>query len=413
MEIKAGYKQTEVGVIPDDWEKDQLGDLVMLMTNGFVGIAKSHYVENQNGVLYLQGYNVEENYFNLHGVKYVTDEFHKAHMKSCLQYGDLLTVQTGDVGLTAYVPDNLVGSNCHALIISRFDKKSAHSLYISYYLNSYAGRARLRLIETGTTMKHLNIGDMLQFYIPLPPTIKEQQAIATALSDMDALLEGLDQLIAKKRDIKQAIMQQLLTGKTRLAEFEGEWETKRLGSIGLFMKGKGVKKSETDSGDIPCVRYGEIYTYHNDYIRQYYSWISRDVAARAVMLKKGDLLFAGSGETKKEIGKCVAFIDDHETYAGGDIVILRPEGINSIFLSYYCNTETINTQKSSKGQGDAVVHISAMALSDIQITLPSLPEQTAIAKILTDIDTEIEALEKRRAKTKNIKQAMMQELLTG
>ena len=109
----------------------------------------------------------------------------------------------------------------------------------------------------------------------------------------------------------------------------------------------------------------------------------------------------------------MAFIDDLEAYAGGDIVILRPDGVSPVFMGYCCNTATINAQKASKGQGDAVVHISATALSSIEVLLPNLLEQNAIATVLSDMDAEIESLEHRRAKTRNLKQAMMQELLTG
>src|SRR5688500_8874760 len=210
MEVKAGYKQTEVGIIPEDWNIEPLGKLTTLMTNGFVGPVTRHYAKNDDGVLYIQGYNVEENSFNFHGIKYVTEEFHRAHMKSCLRAGDLLTIQTGESGLTTIVPEELAGSNCHALIISRFDKKRTSPHYVSYYLNSKPGRARMRLIETGTTMKHLNVGDMLQFNVPLPPTITEQEAIAEALSDADAFIEVLQGLLAKERQVKQGAMQELL-----------------------------------------------------------------------------------------------------------------------------------------------------------------------------------------------------------
>jgi type I restriction enzyme, S subunit len=245
------------------------------------------------------------------------------------------------------------------------------------------------------------------------PPLPEQRAIATTLSDIDELLGALDRLIAKKRDIKQATMQQLLTGKTRLTGFEGEWRQRRLGDTGTFLKGSGVRKDDAQSGSLPCIRYGEIYTCHNDYIKSFNSWISPEVAETATLLKQGDLLFAGSGETKEEIGKCVAFIDDVEAYAGGDIVILRPFSANSMFLGYYCNTSSLNSQKASRGQGDAIVHISANALCSIEINIPDVVEQTAIATILSDMDTEIAALEARRAKTQALKQGMMQELLTG
>jgi type I restriction enzyme S subunit len=413
MAVMAGYKQTEVGVIPEDWNATNLGDLTVLMTNGFVGIATRHYVANENGVLYIQGYNVEENSFNFHGIKYVNEAFHKAHAKSCLRGGDLLTVQTGDVGLTTLVPDSLAGSNCHALIISRFDRKYVAPSFISYYLNSNPGRSRLRLIETGTTMKHLNVGDMLEFLVPIPHTKAEQEAIANALSDADALIESLEQLITKKRQIKQGTMQELLTGKKRLPGFSGDWVVKRLGELGHFLKGSGVRKDESLSGDLPCIRYGEIYTKHRDYIKAFYSCVSPEVASTARLLKQGDLLFAGSGETKEEIGKCVAFVDDIEAYAGGDIVILRPEKSSPTFLGFYLNTAPINRQKASKGQGDAVVHISAAALSSIEIIIPKLEEQTAIATILSDMDTEIAALETKLTKARQLKQGMMHNLLTG
>ncbi len=208
-------------------------------------------------------------------------------------------------------------------------------------------------------------------------------------------------------------MQQLLTGQTRLPGFQGTWEVKRLGDLGVFLKGSGVKKDDSRSGDLPCVRYGEIYTHHNDCIRSFNSWISRDVASTATRLKSGDLLFAGSGETKAEIGKCVAFVQECEAYAGGDIVILRPVGVDPVFMGYYCNTSPINAQKASKGQGDAVVHIGAAALAAISVGLPTQAEQTAIAVVLSDMDDELTALEARRDKARALKQGMMQELLTG
>jgi type I restriction enzyme S subunit len=180
------------------------------------------------------------------------------------------------------------------------------------------------------------------------------------------------------------------------------------------LKGSGIKKDEAASGDIPCVRYGEIYTRHHDIVRGFSSRISPSVAAQATRLKKGDLLFAGSGETKEEIGKAVAFVDDCEAYAGGDIVILRPDAGDPVFLGYYLNTPPIQAQKSSRGQGDAVVHIGAAALAAIEVTMPAtLPEQTAIAAVLSDMDAELATLEQRRDKTRALKQGMMQELLTG
>ena len=192
-----------------------------------------------------------------------------------------------------------------------------------------------------------------------------------------------------------------------------DWYVVSMGSLGAFSKGMGIKKDEAQSGNIPCVRYGEIYTHHNDIVREFNSWISPEVAKTSRRLKKGELLFAGSGETKEEIGKCVAFISEEEAYAGSDVVILTPNKGISKFFGYLFNAPIITKQKANKGQGDAIVHISATALSSIRIPLPTLAEQEAIAEALSDSDALIESLETLLAKKRQVKQGAMSELLTG
>ena len=291
-------------------------------------------------------------------------------------------------------------------------RNDVDSEYLLWWLTAHESELLHITTESTHGTKRMPTDALHGVEINLPP-FPEQRAIASALSDVDALLAGLDRLIAKKRDLKQAAMQQLLTGKTRLGGFTGEWEVKRLVDVGTFLKGRGITKDQAQGGTLPCIRYGEIYTHHNDVIRSFNSWISPEAAAIATKLKRGDLLFAGSGETKEEIGKCAAFNHAHEVFAGGDIVILRLIDADPVFMGYYCNTASINAQKASKGQGDAVVHISATALASIVVKVPSLSEQIAIASVLSDMDAEISALEARRDKTRALKQGMMQELLTG
>jgi len=267
--------------------------------------------------------------------------------------------------------------------------------------------------KSSYTTRALTNGRLLSSVtIPLP-SIHEQRAIAAALSDVDALIAALDRLIAKKRDIKQAAMQELLTGKKRLPGFSGELSSVCLGELGSFSKGRGIKKDDVAASGIPCVRYGEIYTHYNDYIREFHSFISEEIAKESQQIRNGDLLFAGSGETAEEIGKCVAYLKDEEACAGGDIVIFSPEKQNSMYLGYLMNHSSIVIQKARMGQGDAVVHISAKNLAGLRLKLPPINEQNAIASILSDMDAEIAALETRHQKTLALKQGMMQELLTG
>jgi type I restriction enzyme S subunit len=336
---------------------------------------------------------------------------------SSLKPGDIVfgksSVKRDGIGY----PSQFLGSD-EPVVFSGFTYRArarqgiADPTFLFYALRS--GPTRRWLIDNSQASALTNINQRIADAIPVTlPPLNEQRAIAKALSDSDALLAGLDHLIVKKRDLMQAAMQQLLTGQTRLPGFQGEWQVKRLGDLGIFLKGSGVKKDDARSGDLPCVRYGEIYTHHDDYIRSFNSWISHDVAKTATRLKSGDLLFAGSGETKAEIGKCVAFVQECEAYAGGDIVILRPLGVDPLFMGYYCNTAPVNAQKASRGQGDAVVHISTAALAAIAVSLPTQAEQTAIATVLSDMDAELTALEARRNKNRALKQGMMQELLTG
>lgn len=199
---------------------------------------------------------------------------------------------------------------------------------------------------------------------------------------------------------------------TKVGLIPKDWEVKSLAEIGKFSKGSGVRKDEAQSGEIPCIRYGEIYTIHNDYIKKFNSFISRNVADTAKRLKSGDILFAGSGETKEEIGKSVAFIAEFEAYAGGDIVILSASIAEPLYLGYLLNSPFIQKQKASRGQGDAVVHISASQLGNIKIPLPPTKiEQIAIATVLSDADALISSLSTLITKKRMIKQGAMQELL--
>lgn len=193
-----------------------------------------------------------------------------------------------------------------------------------------------------------------------------------------------------------------------------DWEVKTLEEIGNISKGRGVSRDQSHSGNLPCVRYGELYTSHDNYIRNFYSFISQEVAETAKRLNKGDVLFAASGETKEEIGKAVAFVGNEEAYAGGDIIILSPKiESDSMFLGFALNGEESVRQKSALGQGDAVVHIHAPELSKVSIAFPNPSEQRRIAQVLSDTDSLIASLSRTIEKKRLVKQGAMQQLLTG
>jgi type I restriction enzyme S subunit len=410
--VPPGYKQTEVGVIPEEWEVKRLGDLFEITSSKRVFQSEwktegiPFYRARELAVLGEKGYIKNELFIS----KEMYDVFKNVY--GVPQIGDMLVTGVGTLGKVYVVSDDHKfyfkdGNIIWFKISGKVRPDFLRQLYLTQLIIKQIDDA-----SAGTTVGTYTISGAKKTTIPFP-NLAEQEAIAEALSDADALIESLEQLIAKKRHLKQGAMQQLLTGKTRLPGFHGEWEVKRLGDVGIFSKGRGIKKDEVVADALPCVRYGEIYTHHNDYLKAFNSFITQENAKQSQRIQKGDLLFAGSGETAEEIGKCVAFLGEEEAYAGGDIVIFSPVDQDSKFLGYLMNHSTVASQKARMGQGDVVVHISARNLARLELHLPAQPEQTAIATILTDMDSEIAALEAKLANARQIKQGMMQELLTG
>ena len=191
-----------------------------------------------------------------------------------------------------------------------------------------------------------------------------------------------------------------------------EWEVKKLGEIGTFFKGKGVPKNKIINDGYKCLTYGDLYTKYDFIIKNVKSFINQKTSFISQKINFGDICFAGSGETSKDIGKCAAFIDDKNGYAGGDIIILRANE-NPITLSYILNSEYIIKQKSKYGQGHSVVHIYPTQLKKIRVALPPISEQQKIAEILTTWDEAIEKQTQLINLLEKRKHGLMQQLLTG
>ena len=190
------------------------------------------------------------------------------------------------------------------------------------------------------------------------------------------------------------------------------WSVRKLGDLGIFSKGSGITKNDLVSDGLPCIRYAELYTKYNFVIPNCVSFISEEVSKTAKPIQCGDILFAGSGETKEEIGKCAVYDNPITAYAGGDNIILHPSGVNSVFLSYFLNTAG-RRYLNRLGQGDSIVHIHAEHLKKIYVPIPPLPEQEKITEILGTWDEAIEKLSNLIEQKKLLKKGLMQKLLTG
>ena len=277
---------------------------------------------------------------------------------------------------------------------------------------------RQNIIELGVGAGQPNISQSIVRSIHISiPSKKEQQAIADALTKVDNLITSLTKVIEKKKLIKKGAMQKLLSGDMRLDGFEGEWERKQIGKIGITYSGiTGKNKSDFGHGTAKYITFLNVL---NNPIINTKELELVDISSNENQNKavKGDLFFNVSSETPEEVGICSVLLDDiNNLYVNSFCFGFRitDKEVSGIYLSYLFRTSLGRDKMSSIAQGATRYNLSKDYFNEIELTIPpTKAEQTAIANILTTMDNEIEALEKERDKYKCIKQGMMQQLLTG
>ena len=402
MEVRLGYKQTEVGVIPEDWEVKTLFELAERKKEFFDDgdWIESEHITTQ-GIRLIQTGNIGVGRFiEKDDKKYIYESSFTSLKCKLLEQGDLLVCRLADpAGRACVLTDIGEGRIVTSVDVTIFRPPSelADRLFLvqifstSDWFKAVSGRSG------GTTHKRISRGALGRLSIGLPP-LPEQRAIATALSDVDALLGGLERLIVKKRDLKQAAMQQLLTGQTRLPGFHGEWEVKRLGDVVEIVMGQSPSSSNynTKGAGLPLIQ-GNADINNRETIKRIFT---TQITKRG---KSGDILMS----VRAPVGEISRAIFD--VCLGRGVCAIR---FDNDFM-YHCLIYLEPTwAKHSKGSTfDSVNSADVKAL---EVNLPTdTSEQTAIAAVLTDMDAELAALTQRLAKTRALKQGMMQELLTG
>jgi type I restriction enzyme S subunit len=418
MELKPGYKQTEVGVIPEDWDVKRLRDISPSQSVGIV-INPSSYFEANGEVPMLVGSCISENKINAEKASRISSK-NSERLSACrLKAGDLVTVRVGFPGTTAVVPTELDGCNCASMMIIR-RHKSFDSYWLAQLLNSPIGRVQIENVEYGTAQKQFNISHAIDFIFPVPPPA-EQSKIAEAAKNFDEYIESLEQKIEKKRRIKQAAMQELLTGKLRLPGFEGEWEVKRLGDEIRDLEA-GVSVRSTTDNEQPstghyilktsAVSQGQFSPIETKEI------ISCDISRAKTPIKAGDLIISRMN-TPALVGECGYSHSDHPNLFLPDrlwrAAYRDPQAVSSRWLSYTLSTQQNRTRikELATGTSGSMKNISKRPLLDLQIKWPSLDEQNTIAKVLSEMDDDIDAINAQLNKAQGIKRGMMQQLLTG
>ncbi|WP_445370136.1 restriction endonuclease subunit S [Methylomonas sp. HW2-6] len=405
-QIPKGYKQTEVGVIPEDWEVKRLKAISPSQSVGLV-INPSTYVEDDGTVPMLVGSNIFPNKISWESARRISEISNQALPASRLFANDLVTVRVGDPGITAVIPRELDGCNCASVMIIRHHARF-NSQWLCYVMNSKAGLSQIADVQYGTAQKQFNISDAINFIYAVPPRA-EQDAIAEVLSDADALIEALEQLVAKKRQLKQGAMQELLTGKRRLPGFNGEWEIKLLGEIGESIIGLTYSPNDVRADGVLVLRSSNVQDGALSFQDNVY--VELEISER-IMVRASDILICVRNGSRDLIGKCAKIDDGCKGMTFGAFMsVFRTPFHNFVFHQFQSN---VIKRQINEHLGATINQITNKSLNSFQIPFPKdEAEQTAIAQILTDMDAEIAELESKLAKARAIKQGMMQQLLTG
>lgn len=389
MELRRGYKQTEVGLIPADWNVSALGDNVIKVGSGITPTGGSK-VYRSSGRPFLRSQNVGWGTLLLDDIAFIDEATHESFNATQVMDEDVLLNITGaSIGRVTVADTRVVGGNVNQHVcIVRANRSALLPHFLSYFLLSGRGQRQIDSFQAGGNRQGLNFAQVKSFQLPLPPTVDEQRAIAAALNDVDALIGALDKLITKKSDLKQGAMQQLLTGQTRLPGFSGEWEMKPIQKVCPLQRGFDLLTTHIKAGPFPIVYSNGVLNSHN----------------RSMV--KGPGVVTGRSGT---IGR-VHFVSQDFWPHNTSLWVTSFKGNDPKYIFYLLTS--IGLERFATGSG--VPTLNRNDVHNHSVLIPAFAdEQTAIATLLSDMDAELAALEARRDKTRALKQGMMQELLTG
>ena len=424
--VKPGFKQTEIGVIPEDWDCREINSEIKEISMGPFGSDIPVSSFTSEGVPVLNGHSVSKVKLIDTFKNYVSEEKAKSLKKAVAQQGDIIVTHRGTIGQISYIP---IGSRYKKYVISqsqfrvRLNEDSVNPHFVASYFLSPKGQSFLleKKGHTGVPALAQPTTNFRKLCIPLP-SLPEQDRIVNAFEDIDDLISLLEKQISKKKAIKQGAMQELLTGKRRLPGFEGKWQLFVFGDLFDFIPNNAFTRAQMDvSGRVKNIHYGDILTKYGAYISadsKDIPYIAKEIDlsrfSEKCYLQSGDLVIADTAEDET-VGKALEVINvECPVLAGQHTLLCRPKvRFAEKFLGYYLNGACYHDQLIPYIVGTKVSSVSKASMAQTALVVPDYEEQQAIAEILSNMDSEIEALEQKLAKYHQVKQGMMQQLLTG
>jgi type I restriction enzyme, S subunit len=429
VEVRAGYKQTEVGIIPEDWEVDTLARYWNVMDCKHV---TAQFIANGYPIASIR--EVQSRFVDLTSANQTTQKFYSLLIDGGRKprAGDLILSRNATVGEVAQVAEwHSPFAMGQDVCLLRKKAPEFSTEFLQLVFRSPIIGNQLSDLMVGSTFKRANVQQIKNLKVPMPLPA-EQEAIAEALSDADALIESLEQLLAKKRQLKQGAMQELLTGKKRLPGFEvkpgykqteagvipKDWEAMpfiRAVRSYIDYRGRTPRKlgMSWGGGDILALSANNVQMGRIDPDKEAY--FGNDELYRKWMVQDecepGDVLLT----MEAPLGNVAQIPDSKKYILSQRVLLIKPKDwLSPDFLAYYMKGSVFQNQLSLNSTGTTAKGIQRRKLDELPVGLPPVqPEQTAIAAILSDMDAEIAALEATLAKASQLKQGMMQELLTG
>lgn len=407
--MKKGFKRTEVGVIPEEWEVVRLGDI----SNG-VEYGSSAKSSQTGKIPVIRMGNIQNGKIAWDNLVFTDDE--NEISKYLLKYNDILFNRTNTVdlvGKTSIYKGERPAVFAGYLIRIKWNSNLIDPDFLNYQLNSeYSKKYSQLVLSIAVGQANIN-GEKLKTY-PIPlPTLPEQTAIATALSDMDALIALTEKRLQKKKAIKQGLMQELLKPK------EG-WVMRKLGEVFEFYSTANYSKAEMSHlGEIGCIHYGLVHaiTDTNYSLEKGVRYYLESDKTQYEIVKNGDVIMVDASEDLVGVNKCIEVfsVGDKKFISGLHTYLMRD--INSVFVNNFrgqiLNSRFVKNQMLRLAVGMKVFGVSKPQLKQILLPVPPPSTQTQIAQILSDADAEIHSLETKITKLQAQKQGMMQALLTG
>ena len=413
--IETRFKDTEVGRIPLDWDATSIDKLCTLKARiGWQGLTTGEYLLQGDYIL-ITGTDFKDGYIDWKNCCYVSKWRYDQDNNIQIKEGDVLISKDGTIGKVAFL-NSIPGPgtlNSGVFIVRPKQGDIVNQAYLSWIFKSIWFKSFIDQLTAGSTINHLYQKDFVKFQLVYPKDKSEQTRIATALSNIDALISELGRLIEKKHAIKQGAMQQLLTGKKRLKGFSELWTQKKLGEDATILRGGSPRPIEdyiTDSQNgLNWIKIGDVKP-EDKYLRKTAEKIKKEGLSKTRQVKKGDFILSNS----MSFGRPYILDIDGCIHDGWLVIQDYQEAYDMQFLYYILCSDAIMNQYVSMAAGSSVQNLNKEKVANVLLYVPtSLQEQSAIASVLSSMDEEISALEAKRKKYTAIKQGMMQQLLTG